>query len=53
MCRAMEELREKSIQEGRQEGLEEVARNMLNVGEPIDRIIRFTGLSEQYLKKLK
>ena len=64
MCKAMEELREQSIQEGRQAGiqegkqvgrqesLEKVARNMLEVGEPIDRIILFTGLSEQYLKEL-
>lgn len=39
--------------EGRAEGKLETARMMLADGEPIDKIIRYTGLSEEDIEKLK
>ncbi|MEM7383269.1 MAG: hypothetical protein AAF400_03080, partial [Bacteroidota bacterium] len=42
-------------EEGRQEGMQarnlEIAQAMLQEGEPIAKIIRWTGLSEEKLKK--
>ena len=50
----------KGIEKGRKEGIEkgiekkalETARMMFLAGEPIDKIIRYTGLSEDRIKEL-
>ena len=39
-------------QEGMQKGLETTARNMFQAGEPIERIARWTGLSEASIRSL-
>jgi predicted transposase YdaD len=38
--------------EGRMEGKYETARNMKADGEPLSRIIKYTGLTEQQIKEL-
>ena len=47
---------EQLIQEGRQEGMQtrslEIARNMFHAGEPIERVARWTGLSEASIRSL-
>ncbi len=44
-------------EEGREEGFEEgklnVAREMLLAGEPVEKIIRYTGLTQQQIERLK
>jgi len=46
-----------SLDTAREEGREarniEIAKEMLLAGEPIDKIIRFTGLSQEQIEKLK
>ena len=49
----MSTIAEKLYNEGREEGKEEVARNMLKDGESIDKIIRYTGLTKEEVEKLK
>ena len=44
--------REVGRQEGRQEGKLEIARMMLSDGEPIEKIIRYTGLTKQEIAQL-
>ena len=39
--------------EAREEGIEKVAKTMLMEGEPIPKIVKFTGLSEAGISKLK
>ena len=38
--------------EGRDEGIEEVAVNMIRDGEPLDKILKFTKLSLDRIKEL-
>lgn len=45
--------REEGIEEGREEGKIEIAKSMLLDQESIEKIIRYTGLSEEFLKELK
>ena len=44
--------REEGIEVGREEGLLEVACNMKTDGEPVEKIARFTGLSEDTIEAL-
>ena len=44
---------EKGIQKGRQEGRQEVALNLLSAGLTLDTVSKYTGLSEEEIKKLK
>ena len=39
--------------EGRDEGIEEVAVNMIRYGEPLDKILKFTKLSLERIKELE
>ncbi len=41
------------MKKGKEERSIEVARNMLKDGESIERIIRYTGLSNEEIEKLK
>jgi len=41
------------FEEGIQEGMRKVALEMLNDNEPIEKIIKFTGLSKEQIEKLK
>ena len=43
---------DRGMQEGMQKGLETTARNMFQAGEPIERIARWTGLSEASIRSL-
>ena len=45
--------REEGIKEGMKEGIEKVALNMLNAGDPIDRISILTGMSAGDILKLQ
>ena len=44
---------EKGKEEGLKKGLELTARNLLNMGAPIDQVCKGTGLSEEEVKLLK
>ena len=44
---------QKGRQEGRQEGMIEFARTMLADGEPVSKIMRYTGLTLAELENLK
>ncbi len=48
ISRATEEV----LTQGRVEGLAQIARHMLASGEPIDKIMRFTGLSKEDIERL-
>ena len=58
--RAVQQLEERGRQEGREEGMQEgmqtrsleIARNMFQAGEPIERVARWTGLSEASIRSL-
>lgn len=45
--------REKGLAEGRAEGRAETAKMMLEDGEPISKIMRYTGLTEEEIEKLR
>lgn len=53
---ALEEGREKGRQEGLEKGLEQaiikIARQMLVEGEPIEKIVKYTGLPKDDIEKL-
>ena len=44
--------REAGVKEGMQQGLEKTAKQLLKDGEAIEKIVRWTGLSEEQLKQL-
>lgn len=44
---------EKGLAEGRAEGRAETAKMMLEDGEPISKIMRYTGLTEEEIEKLR
>ncbi|MCP5049774.1 MAG: hypothetical protein GY940_21580 [bacterium] len=54
--RLRDEGKEKWIKEGKREAMQEtkkeMANQMLNAGEPIEKIIRYTGLTEKEIKDL-
>ncbi|MEM7383119.1 MAG: ISNCY family transposase, partial [Bacteroidota bacterium] len=54
--RGMQEGMQQGIQQGRQEGMQtrnwEIARKMLQTGESIEKIARWTGLSEASIRSL-
>jgi predicted transposase/invertase (TIGR01784 family) len=37
---------------GRQEGQKEIARNLKAMGDPLDKIVRVTGLTEDQIREL-
>jgi hypothetical protein len=41
------------MEKGMEKGIEKVAKQMLNENEPIDKIIKFTGLTKDQILKLK
>ena len=41
-----------SFDEGKAEGKAEIARQMKSEGEPVDKIVRFTGLTKEEIEKL-
>ena len=45
--------REKGLAEGRAEGRAETTKMMLEDGEPISKIMRYTGLTEEEIEKLR
>lgn len=49
----LEEGRAKGLAEGRAEGRAETAKMMLEDGEPISKIMRYTGLTEEEIEKLR
>jgi len=50
---AFEEGKEEGKEEGREEGMENVAKEMLRDKEPMEKIIRYTGLTHEQIEKLK
>jgi predicted transposase/invertase (TIGR01784 family) len=44
---------EKGIKKGMEKGIERIAINMLKDNEPLDKISRFTGLSQDEIAKIK
>ena len=50
--RSREEGREEGLKEGLREGIESVAIAMLNMGEPLEKIRKFTKLSLERIKAL-
>lgn len=50
--KGMEKGMEKGIEKGMEKGKLEVARNLLDLGLKIDKIIKATGLTEEEIKKL-
>lgn len=50
---AREEGEEKGRVEGREEEKREIAREMLSADEPIEKIMRFTGLTREQIEELK
>lgn len=51
--KGLAEGREKGLAEGRAEGRAETAKMMLEDGEPISKIMRYTGLTEEEIEKLR
>lgn len=51
--KGLAEGREKGLAEGRAEGRAETAKMMLEDGEPISKIMRYTGLAEEEIEKLR
>ena len=49
----MDDALQARFDEGRDEGIEEVALNMLRDGEPLDKILKFTNLSLERIKELE
>jgi predicted transposase/invertase (TIGR01784 family) len=47
-----EQGREEGLQQGRQEERLEIAREMKKEGDPIEKIVRITGLSEEQIQNL-
>ena len=41
------------MEEGREEGIEKVAKQMLYDGEDMEKIMKYTGLSREEIEKLK
>lgn len=53
MCKAMEDMRMESLQEGRKESMKEVALRMLADGTlPLEKIAEYSGLSIEEVKTL-
>lgn len=52
MCKAIQEMLDDSRQEGRQEGIEQVAQNMLACGVPMETVTQYTGLNAEQLLAL-
>lgn len=53
MCKAMEDMRMESLQEGRKESMKEVALRMLADGAlSLEKIAEYSGLSLEEVKKL-
>jgi predicted transposase/invertase (TIGR01784 family) len=50
---ALQKAHDKGIEQGIEQGIERIAINMLQDNEPLDKISRFTGLSEDVIIKLK
>ena len=48
----MDDALQARFDEGRDEGIEEVAVNMIRDGEPLDKILKFTKLSLDRIKEL-
>ncbi len=44
--------REEGFKKGERKGIEQVAKNLLEVGDSIDKIIRVTGLSKERILEL-
>ena len=51
--KGLAEGREKGLAEGRAESRAETAKMMLEDGEPISKIMRYTGLTEEEIEKLR
>ena len=49
----IEQKKTEGIEEGEKKGMEKVGAAMLREGEPIPKIVKFTGLSEADISKLK
>ena len=49
----VEQKKTEAREEGIEEGIEKVGTAMLREGEPIPKIVKFTGLSEAEISKLK
>ena len=52
-AKGLAEGRAKGLTEGRAEGRAETAKMMLEDGEPISKIMRYTGLTEEEIEKLR
>jgi predicted transposase/invertase (TIGR01784 family) len=48
----LQNIREKGIQEGRQEGKVEVVLSMDKNGVPVDKIALYTGLTEEKIREI-
>jgi predicted transposase/invertase (TIGR01784 family) len=48
-----EDIFERGIEKGMEKGMKQIARVMLRAGEPIEKVVRFTNLSEAQIVKLK
>ena len=54
MCKAMEDMRNESLQEGIREGMKATARRMLAAGKyALEEIVNISGLSLEEVKQLK
>jgi predicted transposase/invertase (TIGR01784 family) len=49
---ARREGKQEGLQEGKQEGIKEAARNLKAIGEPVEKIVRVTGLSRDTVESL-
>lgn len=53
MCKAMEDMRKESLQEGRKENMKDTALRMLAAGKyALEEIVAISGLSLEEVKKL-
>jgi predicted transposase/invertase (TIGR01784 family) len=52
-ARGIEKGIKKGIKKGMEKGIERIAINMLKDNEPLDKISRFTGLSQDEIAKIK
>ena len=48
----IQESLEKGIRKGRKEGIQQTARQLLKDGAAIEKLVKWTGLSEEQLKQL-
>ena len=46
-------LRQEALQEGMQEGIQQTAKQMLRDGAAIEKVVKWTGLSEAELAQLR